>query len=132
VRAVFDASVFVRAVVDRDLTADAWLRRSMAGEVSVAVPDLVYGEVANAVLQHVRHGTLPLSDADRIVDFVCSVPVEVHELRLLARAALGHGSTHGLSVYDALYAVLAEAQGDILVTADRRLAGAVSSAELLS
>jgi predicted nucleic acid-binding protein len=37
-----------------------------------------------------------------------------------------------LSVYNACYAVLAEAQSGVLVTADRRLAATSSAAEVLT
>jgi predicted nucleic acid-binding protein len=43
-----------------------------------------------------------------------------------------YADKHELSVYDACYAVLAEAQGGVLVTADRRLAATSSAAELLT
>jgi predicted nucleic acid-binding protein len=46
-------------------------------------------------------------------------------------AALGHAEKHGLSVHDSCYAVLAAAQGDVFVTADRRLAAASTAAEPL-
>ncbi len=132
VRAVFDASVFVRAVVRRDATARLWLRRLIEGELAVAVPDLVYAEIANALLQYVRHGMLALHGADRILEFCRSLPLEVHELGSLVGAALGHAERHELSVYDACYAVLAEAQGATLVTADRRLAATSNMSDLLT
>jgi len=124
--------VFVRAVVRRDATARLWLRRLIEGELAVAVPDLVYAEIANALLQYVRHGMLALHGADRILEFCRSLPLEVHELGSLVGAALGHAERHELSVYDACYAVLAEAQGATLVTADRRLAATSNMSDLLT
>jgi predicted nucleic acid-binding protein len=44
---------------------------------------------------------------------------------------VGFALSSELSVYDACYAVLAEAEDAVLVTADRRLAAAVTEAELL-
>lgn len=129
--AVFDASVFVRAAVTREATARAWLRRLIEGEVSVAVPDLVYAEIANALLLHVRHGMLALRGADRSLEFCRSLPLDVHGAGSLVGAALAHAEKHGLSVPDACYAVLATAQGGVLVTADQRLAAAASAADLL-
>jgi predicted nucleic acid-binding protein len=130
-RAVFDASVFVRAVVRRDAASRIWLQRLIEGELAVAVPDLVYAEIANALLQYVRHGMLALHGADRILEFCRSLPLDVYDLGSLVGAALGHAERHAISVYDACYAVLAEAQAATLVTADRRLATASNIAELL-
>jgi predicted nucleic acid-binding protein len=50
----------------------------------------------------------------------------------LAIAALPRALASGLSGYDALYLVLAEAADATLVTADRRLAAAASRAELIA
>lgn len=132
VRAVFDATVFVRSVIGRDADARAWLRRLIDGELSVSVPDLVYAEVANALLQYVRHGTLALRGAQRSIEFCRSLPLDVHDLGSVVGAALGYAEKHELSVYDACYGVLADAQGGVLVTADRRLAASSSSAALLT
>jgi predicted nucleic acid-binding protein len=131
VRAVFDASVFVRGLVTREATARVWLRRLIEGEVSVAVPDLVYAEIANALLQYVRHGMLALQGADRSLEFCRSLPLDVHGVGSVAGAALGHAEKHGISVHDACYAVLAAAHGGVLVTADRRLAAVSSRSSLI-
>ena len=129
--AVYDASVFVRALVDRETTARRWLERLIAGDTSVAVPDLAFAEISNSLLQYVRHGMLALGGADRRIEFCRGLPLEVHDVRSLARAALGVAERRSLTVYDACYAVLAEAQGAVLVTADRGLSDAVERAELL-
>ena len=50
---------------------------------------------------------------------------------MLAEPAVGFAISQGLSVYDACYAVLAEAEDAVLVTADRRLAAAATRAELV-
>jgi predicted nucleic acid-binding protein len=118
-------------MVRHDASARLWLRRLIEGDVATAVPDLVYAEIANALLQYVRQGMLALREADRSLEFCRSLPLDVHEIRSLVGAALSYGEQHRLSVYDACYAVLAEAQGATLVTADRRLAAASSLSELL-
>lgn len=50
----------------------------------------------------------------------------------LSSAALHTALDLGLSAYDGTYAALAESLDAVLVTADRRLAGAVRSAELIA
>jgi predicted nucleic acid-binding protein len=103
----------------------------MRREISVAVPDLVFAEVGNVLSRYTRDATLSLDGALRRVSLVLRIPLEVRELRILIAPAVGVASSRGLSVYDACYAVLAEAQDAVLVTADRRLAAAVARAELV-
>jgi predicted nucleic acid-binding protein len=74
---------------------------------------------------------LTLDGAVRRVAFALRIPLEVRELRLLIAPAVGVAISRRLSVEDACYAVLAEAEDAVLVTADRRLADAVSRAELV-
>ena len=129
--AVFDASVFVRAVVPLEASAVEWLRRAIGGEVPVTVPALVFAEVGNALAAYVRETRLSLDGALSRVAFVRRMPLEVRELEEVIAPAVGLALARGLSVYDACYAVLAEAEQAVLVTADRRLAAAVTRAELV-
>jgi predicted nucleic acid-binding protein len=129
--AVFDASVFVRTLVQRDAAAVEWVRRAMRKEVTVAVPDLVFAEIGNALGLYVRDSTLTLDGAVRRVALVLRTPLEVRSLEVIVAPAVGVAVSRGLSVYDACYAVLAEAEKAVLVTADRRLADAVTRAELI-
>lgn len=129
--AVFDASVFVRAVVPVEPSALEWVRRAIAQEVSIAVPTLVFAEVGNALCSYARETTITLDGALRRLAFVVRMPLEVRELQDLVEPAVGVAISRGLTVYDACYAVLAEAEDAVLVTADRRLAAAVPRAELV-
>ncbi|MEP7335703.1 MAG: type II toxin-antitoxin system VapC family toxin [Actinomycetota bacterium] len=129
--AVLDASVIVRALIDRGLDARRWLERVARREVDAVVPDLVFVEVGQAFAGYVREGALPRHAALRRLEFVRALPFEVRPLDVLAPAALAIALERELSVYDACYASLAEAEDAVLVTADRRLAGAVDRCELL-
>ena len=91
----------------------------------MTAPDLVYGEVANALLRYVRAGRLAAADADEAMRLILEVPLRVVSLRSLALDALMLSREIRLSAYDATYVLLAEATGATLVTADRRLAAAV-------
>lgn len=129
--AVFDASVLVRAVVPLEESALGWVRRAIGQEVSVAVPALIFAEVGNALSTYVREATITLDGALKRLAFILRMPLEIRQLEDLLEPAVGLAIARGLSVYDACYAVLAEAEGALLVTADRRLATAVTRAELL-
>jgi predicted nucleic acid-binding protein len=97
----------------------------------VTAPDLVYGEVANALLRYVRAGRLESSDADEAMRLILEVPLRAVSLKSLAVDALTLAREIGLSVYDTTYVLLAEATGATLVTADRRLAEAVGRVALI-
>ena len=103
----------------------------MRREVSVAVPDLVFAEIGSALGVYVRDSTLTLDGALRRIGLVRRIPLEIRDLQVLAEPAVGFAISQGLSVYDACYAVLAEAEDAVLVTADRRLAAAATRAELV-
>ena len=129
--AVFDASVFVRAVVPLEASALGWVRRAIGQEVSVAVPALVFAEVGNAILSYVKDTTLTLDGALSRLAFVGRMPLQVRKLERLVEPALGVAASRGLTLYDACYVVLAEAEDAVLVTADHRLAAAVTRSELV-
>lgn len=97
----------------------------------MTAPDLIYGEVANALLRYVRAGQLAASDAEKAMQLILAVPIRVVSLRSLAADALTLAHRLGLSVYDATYVLLTEATGATLVTADRRLAAAVERVALI-
>lgn len=129
-RAIFDASVFVRALADAEPASARWVERAL-GEITVSVPSLVFAEVGNALAGYVRAARLPAKGALERLEFTLRVPRRVVEVSQLAPSAFRLSLERGLSVYDACYAVLAEAEGAVLVTADRRLAAAVTRAELV-
>lgn len=131
-RAVFDASVFVRAIADGRADAREWIGRVARDEVRASVPGLVYYEVADALARYVRAGSISLAGAVTRLQLALDVPVEVRDDPGISIAALGTAVGRGLSVYDAAYAVLAEAEDAVLVTADRDLAAATERAELLA
>lgn len=130
-RAVYDASVVVRALIDNAPDAVAWIQSLRDGKVRVVAPDLIYAEVANACLEDVRAGELTLADAIDSLVAVSAFPLETRESRVLCGFALPVAVDAGLTAYDAHYLALAEAEDAVLVTADRALAAAARSSVLL-
>jgi predicted nucleic acid-binding protein len=129
--AVLDASVLVRSVVEPRGKGAEWVAAVDQGLVEGHTATLAFTEAANALLGYVRAGALSFADATSALEALARVPLRLHGSEL-APAALGAAFDLGLSAYDGTYAALAESLDAPLVTADRRLAGAVSSAELLS
>ena len=130
-RAVFDASLLVRAVVARSPDAVAWVRRAEAGELDAVVPDLVFAECAHALLRYVRGLAFDARIALDRLDVLTAFRLEIRPLAPLVGPALVLAVDRGLSLYDGCYLALAEAEQAVLVTADRRLAAAATNAELV-
>jgi predicted nucleic acid-binding protein len=131
VHAVLDANVVVRALVDEDDKPATWLARVEDPGFVVSVPDLIFAEVGQALLGYVKHGDLTTEGTRELLDFVSGLPLRARPTQELVRTALEVARACELSVYDACYAVLAEAEEAVLVTADRRLAEAVTRVELV-
>jgi predicted nucleic acid-binding protein len=129
-RAVFDASVLVRAAVGENPTARAWTRR-LGKDVQGIAPDLVWPEVGNALRRFVVAKRLRRAEARQALQFMLTLPLSVRSTEPLVAVALESALALKLTVYDALYVVFADALDATLVTADRRLADAAARAELV-
>jgi predicted nucleic acid-binding protein len=128
---VLDASVLVRAAVDRSAAARDWTAR-LGGELRGHAPDLIWAEVASALRLYVSTETMSRADARTVLANLARLELETRALRELATPALDRAVQQRVSVYDACYLVLADALRATLVTADRRLAEAATEAELIA
>lgn len=122
----------IRALVDGVPSALEWLERVAGGDVRAFCPSLLYAEVANAALVLHRAGELSAPRSRQVIDAATSAAFESEPVQNLALAAWDVASARGLSIYDACYVVLAETRDAVLVTADRRLAGATANAVLIT
>jgi predicted nucleic acid-binding protein len=101
--------------------AKALLVDHMEGRLQIAVPSLLYYEVANILL--FGRSRPPVDEAAEALSDLFSIPLLlVSPEPAAADAALRLALRHGLSYYDATYVALAEALDCALVTADQRLA----------
>ena len=108
---ILDASALIAGIGDS--RAEAGLRGG-----DVAAPDLIVPEVLNAFWKLARRG-IPVPDRATVLGLLDKIRV-VPSLPYAARAAeIADEFDH--PVYDCLYLALAEAQGDVLLTADARL-----------
>jgi predicted nucleic acid-binding protein len=130
-RAVFDASLLLRAAVVDDPAARRWTADAEAGTVLAFAPSLVWAEVVHALTRYVRAGYLSMDDAQERLVRLLQLPIASEPTEELALGALPRALAARMSGYDALYLVLADATDATLVTADRRLAEAASRAELI-
>ncbi|MGH3071754.1 MAG: type II toxin-antitoxin system VapC family toxin [Gaiellaceae bacterium] len=130
-RAVFDASILVRSIVEPNGPAARWVEDADRGSIEAHTAVLAFTEVANALRSYVRAGAMTHDDAREALDALGILPLQLHGAAL-ARAALTAAFELELSAYDGTYAALSELVDAPLVTADRRLAAAVPRAELVA
>ena len=117
---VLDASAAIEAVLGRSRALEIVEHLEHADRV--AVPDLYFAEIANALWKYVRNGDLPLEDAQTMLSIATSLPDDVLPARELATEALAAATAFDHPVYDALYAVTARREGAAVCTIDQRLA----------
>jgi predicted nucleic acid-binding protein len=131
-RAVFDASVLLRATVGRSEAARVWTERAESGTVSALTAELAWVEIAHVFRRAISSGISTADAATRSLVWLVALPIESRRVREMAGAALNRALETGLSAYDACYLVLAEAADATLVTADARLAAAARKADLIA
>ena len=128
---VLDANAFVRTV-EGEPDATVWVERIESRQVEAFAPDLIYAEVANALLVQARNGFLDLEAAAGAVDVLRRLPIHSLPLREIAVPALRIADSTGLSAYDACYVAVAVQAEAVLVTADARVAEAAPQSVLLA
>ncbi len=83
-----------------------------------AVPDLIYAECGNVFWKKVQRGDLTAKAAQECMADLRALPLQVYSLSELAENALDWALRYRVTVYDAVYAVLAAALDSPLYTAD--------------
>ena len=120
----------MRAIVDGQPQARAWLTAIEAGDVQAVAPVLVHAEVANALRKYALGRDLPAAAAGERLSLTLGLPLTIVPSRILARQALALAVTRGVSAYDGLCLALALGFDATLVTADRRLVAAAAGARV--
>ena len=124
--------MIVRAALNESERALEWIRAVEDEQAEGIAPDLIWLEVGNAFAVYVRTGTVSLEQGGQAVAAALRLPLRTAAIGELASASFAVALDRGLSVYDACYAALAEAEDALLVTADRQLAQAAVRAELIA
>jgi predicted nucleic acid-binding protein len=119
---IVDASVAVKWVM-AEAHAEAALRL-LESSTGLAAPAHWLGEAVNAIWAACRRGDLVEQEAHERAATLADAPIAVVQLDRLAAPAMTIALRLGVTMYDALYLALAEQQGAMLVTDDRRLLAA--------
>lgn len=122
---VVDASVVVKWFVP-EIHSDA-ARRLLSLPHTYLAPDLVFAETANVIWKKIRRGELTAEQGRQLVDDIGLIAVETVSCRSLAADAHELARTTGRTVYDAMYLALAARLETRMITADERLAAALTA-----
>lgn len=126
---VIDSSVEIKTFVTEVDSAKAIRLRDEfhSGVHDLIVPDLFPTEVCNVLLILERAGKISPGDADLLAaEFINDLPTVVPAIGVLSRA-IEIAKQFRQSVYDSLYAALAELEGCDYVTADAKFQNAVQA-----
>lgn len=119
---VLDASVVLKWILENEEGSDRALGyRDMhvAGEQSIAVPDLFFYEVGNVLLTRTRLDAAAISEA---FSLLWTLDLEVCDLGLEEfSSAIRISRRYGITLYDAAYVELARRLRCDLVTSDKKL-----------
>ena len=122
VNRVLDTSVVAKWFFDEERTdrAVALLEDLLAGDARVHVPSSLFYELANVVWSR-RGPTLTERQALEVWAELTTLPLSVNDESAVLPEALTFAFQHGVTVYDAVFVVLARQVGCDLVTDDRTL-----------
>lgn len=118
---VLDASVVVKMLLEEE--GSEKVRKMLQGKEKMAVPDLVFLEVANTL---VTKSNFPKDRIEEGLGFIYELGLQIYPLerKILIEAAL-EAKAAGTAVYDMAYATLAKSLRAELLTSDRKFASRV-------
>ena len=117
---VLDASAVIDALLDTSPFAERIHEHLLENEGDLHAPHLIDAEIGQVLRRHVLARQIKQARADRAIERLQRLGITRYpHLLFLSRAMRLH---RNLTVYDALYVVLAEALAAPLLTRDGRLA----------
>ena len=128
---VIDASVVIKFYVpeilsDRAQEVMSWVAD---GKLVLLAPDLLYPETGNILWKKQRLHELTPDEVEEIVAAVTSLPIKIEHSRQIMPLSVSIALHSGITVYDAMYVSVARIYETRMITADRRLVGALEKTE---
>jgi predicted nucleic acid-binding protein len=124
---VVDSSVMAKWFLPEPDSAQAQrlLTETVSAGGRLIVVDLAFPEVASAIWKRQRQGMITPGEADQMLDALIRCPVHVEPSFRLLRSGFALAVQYDRSIYDALFAALANDLGLPGVTADQPLYSAL-------
>lgn len=116
---VVDASVAVKWYLQEPYADQA--QQVLNGDTPLHAPDFLLVEVDSVLCKRIRRGEISPDRADEIRRALRLVPMRCHPFGNLLDPAYALSRGGRVSIYDAMYVVLAELLQGKMVTADERL-----------
>lgn len=121
---VLDSSAIIRLYISdgplpdklEDHIFSAW-----KGEAIIMAPELALAEIAQVLLKKELSGHITRPESETILEAILELPLEIVGHRELLNRAIHVARQLGLTVYDALFFVLADSKKAALITADQEL-----------
>ena len=125
---VVDASVAAKWFLDEVHSNES--RRLLGPGYELHAPDFILLELDNVFCQRTRRGDLAEQDAESARALLQAAPLQLHAFLGLRDVAYQIACQLGRSVYDSLYAALAQSLRCRMATADRRFRNALGGHEM--
>lgn len=125
-RYVIDASVATKWLLPEvdSSSALAVLDAAQAGRIALIAPALIGLEFGHVLGKELRRGRSDIATAERLWSAFRSLPITLVSARSLQDRAFLIAVTRRVTIYDALYVAVAEAENLRLITADAGLIAA--------
>jgi predicted nucleic acid-binding protein len=114
---VCDASVLFKTLV---VEADSDRAEAVVDRFSLIVPDILYGEIGNALWTRVRTGEISVARAQSLISLLGLSVFDSRPIQPFVPRALLVAATLDHPIYDCIYLALAESLNLPFVTADAR------------
>jgi predicted nucleic acid-binding protein len=114
---VCDASVLFKTLV---VEADSDRAEAVVDRFSLIVPDILYGEIGNALWTRVRTGQISVARAQSLISLLGLSVFDSRPIQPFIPRALLVAATLDHPIYDCIYLALAESLNLPFVTADAR------------
>jgi predicted nucleic acid-binding protein len=117
---VIDATVVIHRLLRHTYTPNAIaLFKQLQPPHHLYVPEFCLLEAVNVLWKYVRFQGMPQADAERLVNDLFGLPLELTPVTGLYVQALQLGLKHQLAVYDSVYIALAKHLNYPLITIDQ-------------
>lgn len=121
---VVDASIVIKWVIQEEYTEDALKLRDdfLDGKVEVHAPNILLLEIASALRKYCLKNFIKRDIADKVLELIVNSGIKLHEIDMdIALKSLKTSLDYNITVYDAVYIVIALKLNTVVYTTDDRL-----------